>query len=205
MSHCRFKKIRRILRFDNPDTHQARLARDKLAAVRLLIEGFQSNSHSAFIPGECVTVDEQLYPFRGRCRYRQYMPNKPAKYGLKFWLLCENENFYCYNLQFYCGKEDERPSNIPLGEHVVMSLSESLKQSGRNITCDNFFTSLSLANNLNKSGLTLVGTMKSNRCELPANFRTPQINLYVQPCKLAQKIQQRSLFLFPIRRSRTKW
>ena len=42
------------------------------------------------VPGESVTIDEQLYPYRGQCRYRQFMPSKPAKYGLKFWLLCDN-------------------------------------------------------------------------------------------------------------------
>ncbi|KRY04854.1 hypothetical protein T01_11867 [Trichinella spiralis] len=36
-------------------------------------------------PSENVTVDERLYPFKGRCQFRQYMPKKPAKYGIKFW------------------------------------------------------------------------------------------------------------------------
>ena len=70
MSLNRFKRISTLLRFDNPRTGQSRLARDKLAAVRLLLDGFVHNSQSACVPNEYVTVGEQLYPFRDRCPYR---------------------------------------------------------------------------------------------------------------------------------------
>ena len=84
MSMNRFKRIRSVLRFDKPATRQSRLNRDKLTAVRIIFDGFVNNSQSANFVGDCVTVDEQLYPYRGRYRYLQYMPNKPAKYWLKF-------------------------------------------------------------------------------------------------------------------------
>ncbi|CAF4047636.1 unnamed protein product [Rotaria sordida] len=42
-----------------------------------------------FILSENLTTDEQLVPFRDRCSFVQYMPNKPSKYGLKFWVLCD--------------------------------------------------------------------------------------------------------------------
>lgn len=170
----RFKLIRGILRFDNVETRQGRLARDRLAAVRLLLDSFVNNCQRAYVPGESLTIDEQLYPYRGRCRYIQYMPSKPAKYGLKFWLACDSYNYYCHNLQFYCGRDDAREPDVPLGEHVVLSLTEGhlLNLRGRNITCDNFFTSLSLANKLLERNMTLVGTMRANRRELPTAFTT---------------------------------
>lgn len=31
--------------------------------------------------GEFVTIDEKLETFRGRCSYRQYISQNPAKYG----------------------------------------------------------------------------------------------------------------------------
>ena len=167
MSLSRFKLIRSILRFDNVETRQGRLARDKLTAVRLLIDGFVQHSQDSYVPGPSITVDEQLYPWRGRCRYRQYMASKPAKYGLKFWLACDSDNYYCWNLQFYCGREEERDATVSLGEHVVLSLTEKLSRSGRNVTCDNFFTSLNLARQLRARNMTLVGTVRANRRELP--------------------------------------
>jgi hypothetical protein len=169
MPLSRFKAIRRHLRFDNPDTRTARLARDKLAAVRLLIDGFVINSQCALVPNESVTVDEQLYPYRGRCPFTQYMPSKPSKYGLKFWLLCDSTHYFCYNLHLYIGKED-RPKDVGLGEHVVLELARFLFGSGRNITTDNFFTSLALARQLKSKQLTLVGTVRNNRREVPKSL-----------------------------------
>ena len=32
-----------------------------------------------------LTIDEQLEPFTGKVSFRQYMPSKPDKYGMKIW------------------------------------------------------------------------------------------------------------------------
>lgn len=98
------------------------------------------------------------------------MASKPARYGLKFWLACDSDNYFCCNLQFYCGREEDRQPGVSLGEQIVLSLTEPLTGSGRNITCDNFFTSLSLARKLHQRNMTLVGTVRANRRELPASF-----------------------------------
>lgn len=82
MTHARFKELRNMLRFDNPETRAARQLRDKLAAIRLLLDGFTSNCQRSYVPGAFLTVDEELYPFRGRCAFKQYMPSKPSRYGL---------------------------------------------------------------------------------------------------------------------------
>ena len=66
MSINRFEEIRRMMRFDNRATRMTRLRNDRLAAVRLLIDGVVTNSQKCYNHGECVTVYEELYPFRGR-------------------------------------------------------------------------------------------------------------------------------------------
>lgn len=55
-----------MLRFDNPATRAARQQRDKLAAVRLLMDGFPRNCQLCYEHNESVTVDEQPYSFKGR-------------------------------------------------------------------------------------------------------------------------------------------
>ena len=71
ISMKRFEKICRALRFDNPTTRNSMLARDKLAAVCLLLDEFVENSQRCYSHTECVTVDKQLYPYRGRFRFIQ--------------------------------------------------------------------------------------------------------------------------------------
>ena len=55
-----------------------------------------------------------------------------------------------------------------------MHLAEPFKKSGRNNTCDNFFTNLDLGRKLLKDRLTLFGTIRKNRKELPPEFVTPK-------------------------------
>lgn len=166
-----FTEIRRTLRFDNTNTRQARLRNDKLAANRLLLNGFNANSKATYVLSDCVTIDEQLYSFRGRCRYVQYIPSKPAKYGLKFWLLCDSSSYFIHGLDMYIGRDDER-GNVPLGLHVTMKMTDSIAGSGRNVTADNFFVSLDCARQLRQRNLTLVGTVRKNLREVPDEMRT---------------------------------
>ncbi|KAF4530517.1 hypothetical protein B566_EDAN018629 [Ephemera danica] len=60
---------------------------------------------------------------------------------------------------------------VGLGNTVVKSLTKPYKKSGRNITCDNYFTSLDLANDLLKDNLTITGTLRKCKKFLPENFK----------------------------------
>ena len=93
------------------------------------------------------------------------MPSKPAKYGLKFWLLADASSYYVLNLQIYTGKDESQTEE--LGMHVVLSLTSHLYKTDRNVICDNFFTSLNLARKLSLERMTLVGTIRSNKREVP--------------------------------------
>ena len=98
----------------------------------------------SFVSGLILTVDEQLVTFRGRCLFRQYIPSKPGKYGIKFWVICDSTTRYALKMDVCKGKEtnEQRVSN--LGTSVVLQLSHAYIKSGCNFTCDSFFTSLQL-------------------------------------------------------------
>jgi len=70
-------------------------------------------------------------------------------------------------MQVYTGKDAGSAQETNQGAIVVLDLEEDIEASGRNITCDNFFTNLSLARKLLQKNLTLVGTMRKNKPELP--------------------------------------
>lgn len=59
---------------------------DKLAPTRELWDLWSESLLHFYNPCECVTVDEQLLGFHGRCPFRQYMKSKPERYGIKFWV-----------------------------------------------------------------------------------------------------------------------
>lgn len=170
MSLNRFKVIMKFLRFDDKKTRKDRRQRDKLSAFREIWEMFLSRCRMCYSLGPNGTVDEMLVGFRGRCPFRVYMPSKPNRYGIKIWVLADSETCYFYNAQIYLGKEGNLPE-IGQANRVVMDLCHPIYQSGRNITTDNFFTSVPLAANLLDKRLTLMGTLRSNKPEIPSLFQ----------------------------------
>jgi len=168
MSRNRFSSIMRVIRFDNASERRHKRSSDKLAPIRELFDKWNSHLQDAYVPNWSMTVDEQLVAFRGKCPFRQYMMSKPAKYGIKFWAICDSVTSYAWKLEVYTGKKDIRESNQ--GENVVKRLTKEIEKSGRNITCDNFFTSYALAMHLISRNLSLVGTIRKNKPELPIEF-----------------------------------
>ncbi|KRY23870.1 PiggyBac transposable element-derived protein 4 [Trichinella patagoniensis] len=83
-------------------------------------------------PSENVTVDERLYPFKGRCQFRQYMPKKPAKYDIKFWVACCSKSSYAWKMQIYTGKPSSETRKKNQEMRVVLDMVKGLK--GHNVT-----------------------------------------------------------------------
>ncbi|XP_071256255.1 piggyBac transposable element-derived protein 4-like [Salvelinus alpinus] len=161
-----FHKYSRLLRFDDRQSRPARLATDRLAAVREVWDLWEERLQALYNPGPEVTVDEQLVPFRGRCPFRQYIPSKPAKYGIKSWVACDAKSSYAWKMQVYTGKAAGGGPEKNQGARVVLDLTEGLP-AGHNVTCDNFFTSYELGQRLLERDLTMVGTVRKNKPELP--------------------------------------
>lgn len=165
MSRNRFSKILAYMRFDDLTTRDVRRENDKLAAMREIFEMFVRHCKENYTPGLHLTVDEQLIAFRGKCPFRVYMKSKPAKYGLKLWAVVDCESTYAWNLQVYTGREGNTAEKQQ-GKRVVLDLTEDI-QPGRGITTDNFFTSVPLAKALYERGLTLCGTLRKNKADIP--------------------------------------
>jgi hypothetical protein len=169
MARDRFMEIKRYIRFDTRSTRSERLKDDKFCLISFVLSRFVANSQRSYIPEESLTIDEQLFPTKARCRFTQYMPNKPDKFGIKFWVLADLNTKYCLNIMPYLGKDEARVSS--LGTHVVMSLMEPYYGRGYNVTTDNFFTGLDLARKLLQKKTSIVGTVRLNRREIPPSSR----------------------------------
>ena len=165
-SEKRFEFLLRCLRFDDIATRPQRMLDDPFAHVRDLWDCVIQNCRDNYIAGPIVTVDEQLLAFRGRCLFRVYIPSKPAKYGLKLFMVCDADTLYCLNALPDLGKASTDKLNLPKskkqGHHFTMELLESggLIMDGRTTTLDNWFTSLNLAKDMLKAKMHMVGTIR---------------------------------------------
>ena len=90
------------------------------------------------------------------------MPNKPDKFGIKFWLACDVNTKYIINGFPNLGKDERRENPIPLEKFVILKLMEPFTGCRRNVTTNNLFTSVSLATKLfaKKKKTVIVGTNK---------------------------------------------
>jgi len=71
----------------------------------------------------------------------------------------------------YCGKQPNGPYNFSSGpSDIVTRLTAHLKNTCRNLTADNWYTSYPLAVSLLKDKITLVGTLKKNKKKIPFEF-----------------------------------
>ena len=57
-------------------------------------------------PSALLAVDETLYPHRGQIGFKQYNPQKPAKYGLLYRSLCDSTVTYTYFSLASAGKPE---------------------------------------------------------------------------------------------------
>ncbi|GBP43087.1 RNA-directed DNA polymerase from mobile element jockey [Eumeta japonica] len=86
--------------------------------------------------------------------------------------MCDSGTKYMLNAIPYI----ERATNtkgLPKGEYYVKELSQPIHGTNRNVTCDNWFTSIPLAKSLHEEPykLTLFGTIRSNKQEIPEELK----------------------------------
>lgn len=103
----------------------------------------------------------KLFLFR-KDTFTQYVLFKPVKYGIKIWWICDAETLYPLTGQIYTGKQNI-VCEVKQGERVVQDLAIQYKNTGRNVTMANFFTSLPIARLLLSWNLTLVDTLKQEK------------------------------------------
>ncbi|KAG7165310.1 PiggyBac transposable element-derived protein 4-like 8 [Homarus americanus] len=140
MSERRFCFLLRCLHFDDAATRSKRKKTDRLASIRNFWDEFVSKCHIHYIPEDALTIDEQLLAFHGRCLFWMYIPNKPAKYGIKLVMMCDVDTKYMLNAIPYLGKQSttlQASKGLHQGHYFTKELTKPYFSSGRNITTDN--------------------------------------------------------------------
>ena len=73
-----------------------------------------------------VTIDKAMIPFKGRLTFKQYMENKPTKWGIKVFVLSDATNGYIYRIQIYTGKNLESTVEAGLNSRELLKLMTDL-------------------------------------------------------------------------------
>lgn len=170
MSRNRFQSLMRFLHFANNEDPAAE--GNRLHKIDALVSHLNSRYKEIMQPGKIIAIDETMIPFRGRLGFRQYIPGKRHKYGVKVFKMCDQKG-YTHSLSIYQGKNDANSKS--LATNVVMQLCEEYLDHGRIVVTDNFYTSLPLATDLLNRKTHTVGTLRQNRKGLPKEVTTAKI------------------------------
>ena len=164
MSRNRFDLIMQNLYLaDNAKLDQ----NDKFAKVRKLIKYMNDYCLNNFLPEQTIVIDESMIPYFGRHGAKQYIYEKPIKYGYKMWVAATCCG-YCIQFMPYLGAGSGIDPALGLGGTVVDKLVSCLPDqdgSWYHIVTDNFFTSVRLLKHLEEKNVLATGTFRANRTE----------------------------------------
>lgn len=168
MTWNRFENIKSFLCFRNEAERKKKgeVGYDPLFRIRIIAD--ELNKVFDSIPKtERLCVDEQMCSTKAVHHLRQYMPNKPHKWGVKFFVLCDSFG-YAYRFEIYNGAGDNviLPDVPDLGatSNVVVRLSQTIPNFSHHVMYfDNFYTSIGLLVYLRSRGIYSLGTIRPNR------------------------------------------
>ena len=102
MSRNRFQLLQTFLHLSNTANQVPRGQEgyNPLFKIQPLLDICNPLYLKRYKPKKCLPIDESIIKFKGRIFFRQYMPLKPTKWGIKAFLLCEAESGYCLKLRF---------------------------------------------------------------------------------------------------------
>ena len=134
-----------------------------------IIDSFPAN----YYPSKNIAIDEGLIPWRGNLHFRVYNPDKPEKFGLKSFELCDELGYVC-QYELYTGRREDI-SNRGSTYDIVMRLIRKYLDTGHHLYCDNYYTSITLFNHLYKKKTLACGTMRLHRKNIPPRFKDEKL------------------------------
>ena len=155
---------------------------NRLYKVQPLLDHLETKFQEVYVPPEIVSVDESLLLFKGRLLFKQYIPLKRSRFGIKVFLSCALSG-YTNKFRVYQGREEDLVSmenELPADTHgmlksekIVIWLLRPLLEKGYKVYMDNWYTSSRLFMYLFQHGTLACGTTRANR--VPAELRNQQL------------------------------
>ena len=177
MARNRFYAVSRYIHVCNKINEPARNSPfyDKLYKIRSFSDLLAQKQQSLFNIRPEVTVDEAMVPFKGRIGFKQYMKDKPTKWGIMVWTVSDAKTGYGYRQITYTSKSIDGVQQGSLSNRVVCGLLRGFKATGVQLYTDNFYTNPDLYLHLLDHGIYGCSTIRSNRKAFPKELQKQKL------------------------------
>jgi hypothetical protein len=170
MNQTHFKFLIRWIWFNDRTTRDKIRKQDCFAPIQDTFAAFVENCKKCYSLEQNVTISEKLETFRGRCGFKQYIPLKPNKHGIKIYTSVDSKILCMSNLEKYAEKQPYGPNQVSnKAADVIKSLVEPINGTGCNITVNKFWD-INLDFEFRKKKPSAVGTIKRSKPQLPVEY-----------------------------------
>lgn len=172
MSRTRYLKINQYLHFNDSSKAKPRghAEHNKLFHIRPLINKLTDTFAEAYPPNRENAIDEGLLKFKGHLAFKQYMPLKPAKRGIKVWLRADLTTHYVSAFEVYTGRPNQGEPELGLGARIVTDFSRDLMDCNYQL-----FSSFALMKKLKQDGIYATATTQKNRKEFLTEVKNAKL------------------------------
>ena len=114
MSRDRYLVLLRMLDFANNAENPGD---DRLFRIRYVFEDLVRKFKSYFQPFQNLVIDVSLLVFKGRLSFKQYIPSKRHRFGIKIFVMCDCESGMILDMIIYSGRD----TDVEIDQHLGLS------------------------------------------------------------------------------------